>query len=203
MSEYRRKKLRSVFDWRFLLTLILLLVVAAFLYHRSEESINERAKLKERIATQEKVAARDSATIEGLQVVVEELRARCAEADDCTAPSLDEILARIPAPLAGRNGLSGTDGRSGAPGVPGKDGTDGRDGLDGANGATGFTGPAGPPGAPGKDGAPGMDGAPGKDGSNGQSAYPFSFSFTVPGNGVGQDVTYTVVCSSPGSCSTS
>lgn len=198
-----KSKLRRTLDWRFLVTLLLIGAVAWFFYQRTEASEDDRASLRETIGEQQAQIKEDDASITALRGVVDELRQRCADADDCDAPSMDEILANIPAAAAG---LPGRDGRDGSNGANGLDGRDGLNGIDGEDGLPGQPGADGQPGTPGKDGVDGKDGAPGKDGvdgKDGQSAYPFSFTFTVPGNGVGNDVTYTVACTAPGACTTS
>lgn len=121
----------------------------------------------------------------------------------------------------GATGLSGPRGKPGPPGksgAPGKDGSQGRPGASvtgppgspgspGADGDDGPPGAAGPPGKDGKDGAPGKDGAqgpagpqgpPGVTGETGASAFPFSFTFTVPGAIPGTSTTYSVACSVDG-----
>lgn len=197
-----KSNLRRTFDWRFLLTLVLIGAVAWFFYDRTEKSADDRQSLRTTIEQQAEQIEEDDASITALRSVVDELRQRCADAEDCDAPTLEQILRNIPAAAAG---LPGRDGS------PGRNGTDGRDGVDGEPGAAGATGAAGESGQPGKDGVDGKDGAPGKDGANGadgapgkdgQSAYPFSFQFTVPGLPPDGDVVYTVACDAPGSCTT-
>lgn len=76
-------------------------------------------------------------------------------------------------------------------GPAGQNGVNGRDGEDGARGPRGPRGFTGLPGLPGIDGSDGADGTDGTDGTDGRDAFPFTFVFTVPGNGVGGDHTYT------------
>lgn len=64
-------------------------------------------------------------------------------------------------------------------------------------GPQGERGPAGPAGADST--VPGPQGPPGPAGEPGQSAYPFTFSFTVQQNPA-QATTYTVTCTAPGAC---
>jgi hypothetical protein len=198
-----KNKTRKVLDWRFLVTLVLIGAVAWFFYQRTEASAEDRASLRATIGEQKEEIATGNESITALRSVVDELRQRCADADDCDAPSMEEILANIPAAAAGQPGIDGRDGRDGSAGTDGRDGFNGVDGQDGEPGAPGAPGADGPPGKDGAPGADGKDGAPGKDGQDGQSAYPFTFQFTVPGNGIGNDVTYTVACTEPGNCTTS
>lgn len=188
-----KNKFRRTFDWRFLLTLLLIGSVAWFFYDRTEKSADDWAALRETIESQEAQLANDNASITALRGVVDELRQRCADAEDCDTLSLQEILNQIPETSADIAGRDGRDGARGSKGAPGRDGTPGPPGEVGARGEDGT------PGVPGKDGAPGRDGV---DGAPGQSAYPFSFSFSVPGLFPEGDVYYTVTCEAPGSCTT-
>lgn len=86
----------------------------------------------------------------------------------------------------GKNGSNGTDGIDGRDGVNGVDGTNGIDGVDGVDGADGAPGPQGPAGPQGEQGVPGTD------------AVPFTFIFTIPGNGNSPDQTFKCTISSPG-----
>lgn len=91
----------------------------------------------------------------------------------------------------GPQGVPGNVGKAGEPGKEGPSGAPGQDGVAGKNGTDGNDGKAGPPGPqgdPGKDGTDGADGTP---------AYPFTFTFVVPG--VVGDTTYTVTCPAAGS----
>lgn len=97
--------------------------------------------------------------------------------------------------LAGKPGPPGPGGATGAAGARGEPGPSGSSGSDGARGEPGPQGERGPAGEPGAPGAPGAAGAPGADG---QSAYPFTFVFTVPGVVPGDDTTYTVTCLADG-----
>lgn len=81
-------------------------------------------------------------------------------------------------------GPKGEQGVQGIQGVLGSQGIFGKPGTTGIAGEPGPTGPAGPAGADGATGAAGADGSPGgpsgATGADGQSAFPFSFTFTVP-----------------------
>lgn len=93
---------------------------------------------------------------------------------------------------AGEDGDNGTDGRNGP---AGEDGTNGDPGMDGADGATGPVGPTGPQGEQGAVGPQGERGEPGVQGEPGQSAYPFTFTFTIPAAPpIQEDRTYAVTC---------
>lgn len=73
----------------------------------------------------------------------------------------EEIVAKIPEAIHGKDGIDGKDG------VDGKDGADGKDGKDGINGVDGKDGNPGMDGKPGIDGKDGRDGINGKDGKDG------------------------------------
>lgn len=210
----RKNKLKRTFDWRFLLTLIVVFAMGWFFYVRSEASKEDRADLRAHIDEQDAQILEDDQEITVLQGIVEELRQRCADADDCVAPTMEQILAQLPQSSSGldgrdgrdgRDGLDGTAGRSGLDGTDGRSGLDGQDGDSGSDGQPGVDGQDGSPGkdgVDGKDGQPGKDGADGRDGADGQSAYPFSFVFTIPANGPFPETTYTVACDAPGACTT-
>lgn len=92
-------------------------------------------------------------------------------------------------------GPQGIQGVQGPPGPVGPHGLRGEPGPAGATGAQGPQGEAGPQGPAGVDGQPGQDGADGQDGTDGADAFPFQFTFTIPGKNPGQDdTTYTVTC---------
>lgn len=95
--------------------------------------------------------------------------------------------------------VSGNDNPVIIVGTPGEDGEDGEDGSRGPRGPRGFTGL---PGLPGIAGPPGPAGSDGTDGTDGRDAFPFTFVFTVPGNGIGNDHTYScrIVGTDAGSC---
>lgn len=110
-------------------------------------------------------------------------------------------------------GATGATGAIGPQGVAGKDGVNGKDGLNGKDGEDGAAGPAGPAGKDGVDGTNGTDGAPGPagpagpqgiQGPAGEDAFPFTFTFVVPGSVTnGPDRTYTCKVESstaPASC---
>lgn len=102
-----------------------------------------------------------------------------------TPPCLLNDITRCVGPqgAVGQPGQAGTAGAMGAAGVAGAMGTAGAAGATGAAGAPGVsvTGPAGPAGPPGADGAVGPTGPAGATGSTGavgQSAFPFTFTFS-------------------------
>lgn len=105
-------------------------------------------------------------------------------------------------------------GPEGQEGKAGKDGLNGSDGQDGQNGPEGPRGPGPTPeqisqavasycsnqpggsceGPAGPKGEPGTDGTNGTNGQDGLDAVPFTFTFSVPPNGVGgTPTTYTCV----------
>lgn len=127
---------------------------------------------------------------------------------------------RGPRGATGARGLAGVDGQPGAPGPvgprgePGEPGPKGSQGERGESGSQGPAGPAGPKGDKGEPGSqgptgpkgdtgpqgpPGADGSNGSDGAPGQSAFPFSFTFTIPGTLT--DRTYTCTVNGPDAAS--
>lgn len=92
----------------------------------------------------------------------------------------------VPAPP-----VSGNEGPVVIVGSPGPAGDDGEDGARGPRGLRGLRGFTGLPGLPGIDGTDGTDGTDGADGADGEDAFPFTFVFTIPGNGINEGQTYT------------
>lgn len=111
----------------------------------------------------------------------------------------------------------------GPKGEKGDTGEAGTDGLDGTNGVDGATGPRGPGPTPeqisaavatycsnqpggsceGPQGPQGEPGADGQDGQPGTPAVPFTFTFTVPPNGVGgTPTTYSCTVTAPDTTAT-
>ena len=155
--------IRRSLDWRFVLTLIVILAVAWALYglwERTERSVDDRADLRSQVdASQTKIAsAEDVNAVQ--QALIEELQRRCRKAAGCTPVD-------VPAILKGATGAAGAAGSSGAPGRDGRPGRDGQDGTDGLPGPQGPAGPQGDSGSSGTNGQPGADGADGADGQPG------------------------------------
>lgn len=105
----------------------------------------------------------------------------------------------------GPQGVQGAQGEQGVQGIQGQRGEKGEKGERGSPGPRGFTGAAGAagepgePGSPGPSGPPGPAGPPGPEGAAGPSAFPFSFTFTIPGDNPAEpDRTYTVTCTQSG-----
>jgi hypothetical protein len=88
----------------------------------------------------------------------------------------------------GFTGIDGPVGQKGPKGDPGES-VVGPQGQKGEPGEQGPAGPAGPQGPKGDPGDKGEQGDPGID------AYPFSFTFTIPG--VVGNTTYSVTCTAP------
>lgn len=104
-----------------------------------------------------------------------------------------------PAGEAGPRGPQGERGEeSTVPGPPGPQGAPGPQGPAGEAGPPGesVTGPPGPAGEPGPAGPQGEPGPVGSQGPAGQSAFPFTFRFTVPDR-VGQPAEYVCTITSP------
>lgn len=142
------------------------MLVAVVLLTSASSDLEARAdhsKIKQE-ALNEKVLAQEQALAEANR----RLR-KLGRAPVSTPPSSGENPIVIVGP-AGQNGLNGEDGK---------------DGRRGPRGLRGFTGLPGLPGIDGQDGTDGTDGADGED------AFPFTFVFTVPGNGIGNSHTYT------------
>lgn len=109
----------------------------------------------------------------------------------------------------GKNGKDGKDGEPGDDGSPGANGTDGANGTNGTNGTNGLSAyelatSAGFSGTledwlTSLKGAKGDKGDQGDKGEPGTSAYPFTFTLTVPGTPPLQgDRTYRYTCVTPG-----
>ena len=164
-----------------------------------EESKADRAALHDAVRAQ--------------QDALDEANTRLVDAGEspvATPSTVPEALAgptgaRGPSGPSGPAGEDGADGASGRPGAVGPSGPAGATGTgapgaagqEGAAGDTGPQGPAGdrgPSGEPGPAGLAGADGAPGPAGADGASAFPFSFTFTVPGALPGTATTYAVTC---------
>jgi Collagen triple helix repeat (20 copies) len=94
----------------------------------------------------------------------------------------------------GPQGIPGIQGPMGFQGLIGLNGKNGKNGLDGKEGLAGAVGPTGPAGSQGEKGDPG---ATGDTGPSGTSAVPFTFIFTVPGNGLSPGTTFSCTITSP------
>ena len=141
------------------------------------------------------------------------------ECQQPVAPPAKDIAPPGDRLIPGPPGARGDQGEQGPPGPQGPPGSSGEDGQPGPPGPRGTTGPAGPTGQGGPPGPAGSDGSPGKpgdqgpagpagpqgpqgergpagadgtDGSDGEDAFPFTFSFEVPGTLPTQ--TRTVTC---------
>jgi hypothetical protein len=97
----------------------------------------------------------------------------------------------------GPQGYPGLQGPTGLQGIMGVHGKNGQPGLDGDVGPTGPTGPAGPQGEKGATGDKGDTGAQGDTGPQGTSAFPFTFTFTIPGHGLSPGDTFTCTVTAP------
>lgn len=125
-------------------------------------------------------------------------------------PTEREIAAQVASyvsahpPADGRDGVDGTDGQDGIDGENGSNGVDGQDGADGRGIATSSINADGHLVLTYTDGASDdlgrVVGRDGVDGQDGQSAFPFTFSWTVQENPA-HSTTYTVTCTADG-CST-
>lgn len=108
-------------------------------------------------------------------------------------PSVDDLTTGATAGPMGPPGPAGPVGPAGMDGTDGTEGTDGAPGAPGAQGEPGAIGAPGPAGPQGPAGPEGATGPAGPQGEPGQSAFPFTFAFTVTGPG-NQATTYTVTC---------
>lgn len=102
----------------------------------------------------------------------------------------------------GSTGPAGTDGVPGPPGPAGPAGPPGEAGADGADGAAGEPGAVGASGTPGESvvgpqGPAGPAGPQGEPGPAGQSAFPFSFTFT---DALGAQQTCVITSPTEGAC---
>ena len=104
-----------------------------------------------------------------------------------------------PQGIQGPQGAPGETGPRGPPGPKGDTGDTGRAGAAGAAGEDGSRGATGAAGPQGPAGPAGPQGATGPQGPAGESAFPFTFRFTVPSDIPGQDgTTYIVNCTQSG-----
>jgi hypothetical protein len=103
-----------------------------------------------------------------------------------------EVGAQGPEGPAGPPGEDGSQGPPGPAGTPGPKGQAGSDGASGSDGSPGPQGNQGPPGPQGEQGPRGEQGPAGQSGSDGANAFPFTFSFEVPGVVGSRTVTCTV-----------
>jgi hypothetical protein len=161
----------------FALFVLALIGVIVFLGWRQSVASDERAAL-----------------IQALAQSNEQLRDEGIEPE---APEPEQIVESI----VGPTGATGPRGPQGEPGedstVPGPPGPPGQQGATGATGTSGAAGPpgesvTGPQGPAGETGATGAQGPQGEQGPAGQSAFPFTFTFST--DGVTQ---FTCVVSSP------
>lgn len=167
----------------FALFVVALIGVIVFLGWRQTVASEERARL-----------------ISALTQSNEQLRDEGIEPE---APEPEQIIE----PLVGPAGATGPRGPQGEPGedstIPGPTGPQGAPGPQGPAGEPGPPGESviGPPGAPGPAGEPGPagpqgePGATGPQGPAGQSAFPFTFRFTVP-DVLGQPTEYVCTITS-------
>lgn len=195
---------REILDWRFW---AILLVVAslAYLVHgrvneldaqsdaRAAAGAADRADLRTQLEAQQTINDRQSAAL--VRANRKLVRAGEAPVVVPTTPTFIEGLDGLP----GLAGIDGADGQDGTDGRPGARGQDGSVGAQGPQGEVGPVGPQGVPGMAGPAGPRGEVGPAGPQGSAGQSAFPFNFTFTIPGDGLLEpDVRYRVTCAVDG-----
>lgn len=156
-----RHTLRQTLDWRFLVTLLVILLLGYVVWVEIDErekadklSLQQRTALANRLDEIEAARAKDAAKLRQL--------------GETPTPVTDEpeIVEGIPG-SQGPPGPPGVDGAPGAQGIQGVAGQDGQDGATGATGAQGPTGPAGPAGPEGPRGEKGEKGEPGEQGPAG------------------------------------
>lgn len=206
----RTERTMSRLAWPLLaIGLIGLVVVVMILFRDNAERSARNAQQDRAIAA----LRGDNAT---LATGVQDLRGATSEANrrlksagktPVTVPSVSS-----PAVQRGEAGTDGRDGRQGQRGPRGAVGAAGAAGLTitgprGPAGATGATGPKGDTGSAGQNGRDGADstvpgprGEQGAQGEPGQSAYPFTFVFVMPG--LTGDTTYTCNLTAPGETAT-
>lgn len=192
--------------WIYVVAALVLLIAAGFLYWRSVQNEQEREaaqRLADKAGTQAQNGQNFAAQVlaacasEGAEGVLHQANL-CGGAE--------EIVKEPVVGPAGPRGPQGPTGPQGPIGPRGPQGTAGADGATGTAGSDGAVGPSGQKGDKsdkgdrGEKGDPGPKGDPGAKGDPGVSAYPFSFTFTVPGSVGSPETTYIVTCSAPGSC---
>lgn len=104
--------------------------------------------------------------------------------------------------LPGQNGAAGATGPKGEKGDNGATGSQGSQGNPGVDGAQGSQGETGPKGDTGDVGPKGDTGDQGPKGDTGESAFPFTFEFTIPATLTSPAYTYSVTCTSSTECVT-
>lgn len=165
----RKARLKRILDWRFLVTLIVILALGWMIYserRRAEEadaaSVRDRAELRAQVDAQK---AASKALAEQIRQLGQQPVIEPPESGD--APR----IVVIPAPRGlrgpscieelgyprcrGDKGNAGTQGKPGSPGTDGEPGADGTDGAPGKNGSDGKDGPPGPQGEQGPAGPAG------------------------------------------------
>jgi hypothetical protein len=195
--------------------LLLALLTAAVLWLGSENNQTDRtvAAQSDQLTKQAADDKRDATVVATLELQLRSLSASVDPADKARLAEIERTLTAlqtsdsptvlIPGP-PGVRGLPGMPGlASTVPGPPGDHGATGADstvpGPAGEAGSTGADGPAGPEGPPGANGADGAPGAPGVDGKDGASAFPFTFTVTIPTDERGNrgEITYTCTVAAP------
>jgi len=120
----------------------------------------------------------------------------CSKAAQVADNSSVSIGIQGPRGPRGPQGPPGIQGPVGLQGLMGIHGLNGKNGKNGLNGTDGLIGPMGPQGVKGDKGDTGDKGAPGSDGT---SAVPFTFVFTIPGNGLSPGTTFSCTITIPDS----
>lgn len=168
------------------------------LQDRVQESQRDRVDLRAELDQQ---AAEQAQAVEAAEQLAAQVKraGKVPVVDPADLPTRSSGVVTV----VGTPGADGKDGRS-VVGPPGKDGKDGVGvpGKDGASitgppgsattGEKGDRGEKGEKGDRGDKGDTGTPGAPGATGPPGQSAFPFTFTFSG----------YTVTCAAPESCTT-
>lgn len=177
-----------------ILLILWLLTVVAFLGLAWNAYFSEKAT-SQSLAEQITVACKSGDFGPGLSE--EDEHALCTKAEKVADDN------NISIGIQGPRGPEGPQGPQGPPGVgiQGPIGLRGLMGLPGKNGLS-VSGPAGPQGATGPQGEKGERGDKGETGAagtDGKSAVPFTFTFTIPGNGVSPGTTYTCTIPEPDS----
>lgn len=158
------RTIRRTLDWRFFITLAVVLLLAWFIHterqrsiEADEESLRERTALAQRLAEVEAARQADAARLL-------ELGEQPTPVEDAP-PMVERIVGEQgpPGPPGrdGKDGAPGPAGQPGSDGVAGPAGADGEPGPAGAAGEDGATGPQGPAGPPGPEGPAGPAGPPG------------------------------------------
>lgn len=209
LAPVRRQEKANAYVLLIMAAVLAASLTVAFLFYANLQATNDKVDALS--------VALDDQRAQFLDCLKEPPGPRCEEpiappAKDIAPPGGKVSL--IPGP-PGPQGVQGPQGEPGPPGPQGGPGATGSPGPAGPPGRPGSPGPAGPSGPAGSDGSPGEQGEqgppgpkgdtgePGQAGADGADAYPFTFRFIVPADGIlSQPHTYECTVRNPDSTAT-